>query len=383
MATSRRNRAAKRGILRIGPVICAVLLLTGCASTPVASTPAPTATPSLAVSAVPAPSLPAIPSPLVAGSPPAGSQASQPLTHVVAAWVAITPGMVPLMMAQEGGYFREQGLDVDLRHINGSTTGLASLLSGEIQVLEASANVVVPADAQGAQTRVIAGFVNQSTLLAMTVPSITDPSQLKGTTWAVTVLGGLDYWDLVTMLQHFGLTADDVNIITASDVPGQIAAVESGQAQGITVSPPNDVLAEKEAGMHQFFDVGTLPPIQNTGLIVTESTFQNNPDTLRRFIQACIEGIYRFKTDETFGEQVMDKYLGYTDPEITQAGYAYYAKAFTREPYPTVPGMQRLIEEIATQSPQVSSLDVNTMIDSSLVDEIVKSGFISNLYGPG
>jgi hypothetical protein len=76
--------------------------------------------------------------------------------------------MAPVMMAKEGGYFAEQGLDVDLRKINGSTVGMASLLSGELQVLQASANVVVTSAAEGAKLRVISGFVNQSTLLAMT-----------------------------------------------------------------------------------------------------------------------------------------------------------------------------------------------------------------------
>lgn len=174
------------------------------------------------------------------------------LTKVGAAWVAIAVTMMPMLMAQEGGYFEQQGLDVDVRYIAGSATGVASLVSGEIQVAEVAGSAVVSATPGGARLRMVAGFVNQPVFIALTLPSITEPSQLKGTTWAVTGIGTSDYFGLISMLEHFGLQASDVNIIAANNTVGQIAAVSNNAAQGILVSPPNDVLAQQSTSLRPF-----------------------------------------------------------------------------------------------------------------------------------
>ena len=303
------------------------------------------------------------------------------LTNVTAAWVAITANQAPVMMASEGGYFARQALAVDLRYIAGSATAMAALLSGEVQFVQVAGTAVVSAAAAGAQVRMVAGWVNKPVFLAMTTPAITEPSQLKGTTWAVTRTGNADYFSLLDMLKHFGLRPQDVTIINGGSTQGQIAAVASGYAQGVVVSPPNNVTAEEEAGMHQFFDMGALGvDEQNVGLAVTAPYARAKSEVVRRFIAACIEGIHRFKTDRAFAEGVMRKYLKYQNPRVLAAGYTAYVDLFTQVPYPTVPGLQRVIAAVASTNGKAASLKAADLIDRSAVDALVKSGFIDKIY---
>lgn len=359
---------------------CALLACTS------SSTPAPTSgsAPAVASSAPSVSSSPvASPSPaLLVPSPSAGTSGS--LTHVTAAWVAIAVTMMPALMAQEGGYFQQQGLDVDLQYIAGSGNAMGALLSGGVDVAEVAGSAVVAAVHGGGTPRMVAGFVNRPVFIALTVPSITDPSQLKGTTWAVTGIGSSDYFDLVAMLSHFGLTTSDVTIVASNDTTGQIAAVQNGAAQGLMVSPPNDVQAQKIANVHPFFDTSTLGvDEQNAGLAVSTTYGAAHADTLEKFIAACTLGIQRFDTDETFAEQVMQKYLKYTDQDVMDSGWQYFAPVFEKVPYPTDAGMQRIIDQVAAQSPSAASLTPADVNDPSYVQALDQTGFFTQVWGPG
>ncbi len=311
------------------------------------------------------------------GHPVAG--AGRPPEHVTAAWVAITANQTPVMLAKEAGYFDAEGLDIDLRYINGSVVAVSSLLAGEMQFVQVAGAAVVEARANGAPVKMVAGFVNKPVFLAMATAAIQRPDQLRGTTWATTRIGNADYFALVAMLRHFGLPASAVTIINTGNTPGQIAAVVGGHVQGAVVSPPNNVLAEK-AGLHVFFDTSVLGDEQNVGLAVTDAYARDHPDIVRGFIRACIAGIHRFIVDRPFAERVMRTYLKYTDPDVLAAGWTYYTRLFARVPYPSVPGIERVIDEVATLQPKAAALRAGDVIDRSFVVAIEKSGFIQKTY---
>ncbi len=222
--------------------------------------------------------------------------------------------------------------------------------------------------------------MNKPVFLAMATTAIQRPDQLRGTTWAATRIGNADYFALVAMLRHFGLPASAVTIINTGNTPGQVGAVAGGHAQGIVVSPPNNVLAAK-AGMHLFFDTSVLGDEQNVGLAVTDAYARDHPEIVRGFIRACIAGIHRFIVDRPFAERVMRTYLKYTDPDVLAAGWTYYIRLFAKVPYPSVPGIERVIDEVATLQPKAAALRPDEVIDRSFVAAIEQSGFIRQTYG--
>jgi ABC-type nitrate/sulfonate/bicarbonate transport system substrate-binding protein len=367
----------QRGVRwRAALLASALLFLAGCGSAAPAQKPAAPASSSAKSSSV---------APAAGGaSSAASSAAAKPLTPVSAAWVAITANQSAVMMAQAGGYFKQQGLNVHLQYIQGSANAMAAMLSGHLDIGQTAGSAVVGAAAGGAKVEMVAGFFNVPVFVAMTIPSITKPSQLKGTTWAVTRIGNADYYDLLAMMKHFGLTPNEFTVIAAANPPGQVAAVESGHAQGAILSPPNDVLAEEKANMHLFYNLKDLGfAEQNTGLAVTDAWAQAHPQVLEAFIRACIEGIHRFKTDKPFAIQVMKQYLKYTDPKVLNAGWADYAPEEAVTPYPSVPGMQTIINEVGSKNPKAKALNAASLVDDQYVKAIVDSGFIKQVYGSG
>ena len=74
-------------------------------------------------------------------------------------------------------------------------------------------------------------------------------------------------------------------------------------------------------------------------------------------------------------------------PRISEADaleetYQHYAvKVMPRVPYPTIKGIQMVLDEIGTRTPKAKSLSPASFIDVSYLKELEQGGFIKKLYG--
>lgn len=338
----------------------------------------------LAVGCNPPPA-PAAPTSVPPVLPPTATAApaatlSTPL-RVRAAWVAKTAGQMLWPVAREAGYFARYGLDVDLQFISSSTIAVPALLAGDIGLAAMAGSAVVSAQASGSDIVMFAGLQNASIFRVVAAASVAGLADIKGQTVAVTQIGSNDYFIWQTIMQHQGWTQDDVKLVAASGVDGQIALLQKGEVAAIAVSPPNNVIAVKQTGGHEVLDTATLnEPEQNLGITALRTFLAGNRPVCEAILKATIEATRRYKEDPEFAKQVIRTYLEVSDPDIVDAGYAAYVPIFPRDPYPTAPGFQRIIDEIATQNPKAAGLGPQRLIDSSLVDELETSGFVQHVY---
>ncbi|HLH26806.1 MAG TPA: ABC transporter substrate-binding protein [Chloroflexota bacterium] len=316
--------------------------------------------------------------------PPASvSTAAQPsaAVKVRGAWVAETANQMIWPVAKDAGYFDKYGVDFDLSYVSGSLTSVAAIVGGDLDMTNVAGSAVVSAQAEGTDLVMVAGFLNQAIFRVMATPDIQRLEDLKGKTIAVTRVGNADYFAWQTILEHLGWSMDDVRFVAAQNAPGQVALLSNGGAQAIAVSPPNDVLAE-QIGAHQVLDTVTLhEPEQNNGIAVTRQYLNEHRDAVKRVIQASIEAMARWKQDPTFVKGVIKKYLQQDQQRFIDVGYEAYAPVWPEAPYPTREGMLKVIQQVATQNPKAAGLNVDQMIDTSLVKELEDSGFIRQVYG--
>jgi NitT/TauT family transport system substrate-binding protein len=99
-------------------------------------------------------------------------------------------------------------------------------------------------------------------------------------------------------------------------------------------------------------------------------------------LRAYVEGLHRFKTDKAFATKVIGKYSRITDPEALEETYQHYAvKVMPKVPYPTIKGIQLVLDEIGTRTPKAKTLAPESFIDVSYLKELEQSGFFKKLYG--
>jgi NitT/TauT family transport system substrate-binding protein len=62
--------------------------------------------------------------------------------------------------------------------------------------------------------------------------------------------------------------------------------------------------------------------------------------------------------------------------------YQHYAvKVMPKIPYPTMKGIQMVLDEIGARAPKIKSLPPSSFVDVSFLREMEQSGFVKSLYG--
>lgn len=304
----------------------------------------------------------------------AGSVAAKPGGEKVkGAWVAVAATQSPLWAAQEGGFFAQNGLDADLTLIRGSSTAAAALISQNVDLVEMSGPGTVNATSQGADIVMIAGLVSIATYKLMADPSIKTIDDLKGKTIAVSQIGGQDDFILRKVLKTKGLNPDkDVQLVATKDIPGSVAALKTKQVQAAILAEPEHVPA-LQAGAHELIDItGMHIPFAATGIVATRTYLKAHRPTAISFLKAIVQGVHRLKSDRAFTDSIMSKYLKTTDKATLDAAWQTVGSSFEDKPYPTIPGIQEVIDEndIKGHKPE-------EFADSSLMKELDDSGFLS------
>jgi NitT/TauT family transport system substrate-binding protein len=314
-------------------------------------------------------------------APTAPAAKPPPLAKVRGAWVAETANQMIWPTAKEAGYFEKYGVDFDLSFVSGSLTSVAALVGGDLDVTNVSGSAVVSAQAEGTDLVMAAGFLNQAIFRVMAMPGVQRIEDVRGKTIAVTRVGNADYFAWQTILEHLGYTTDDVRFVAAQSVSGQVSLLATGEAQVIAISPPNDVLAE-DLGGHQILDTAALrDPEQNNGIGVSRRFLTEHRAAMLGVAKASVEAMARWKRDAPFVKDVIRKYLRQENQRFVDVGYEAYASVWPQAPYPTREGMLKVIQQVATQNPRAATLNVDHLLDASLVKELEESGFIRQVYG--
>jgi ABC-type nitrate/sulfonate/bicarbonate transport system substrate-binding protein len=124
-------------------------------------------------------------------------------------------------------------------------------------------------------------------------------------------------------------------------------------------------------------DLSELPlEFANYGVVVSGTLLKNQRDDVKRFLQALIEGIYTFKSKPDVARAVLRQSNG--DAEVAPL-YERLTKSFRDFPSPENRGIQNVIDSLAT--PKARGAKAEDFMDTTLMEEIRKSGFMEKLTG--
>ena len=289
---------------------------------------------------------------------------------------AISGAMASLWVAQEGGYFKREGLDTELLYIGGGSLLIQSMLSGDVPLAYGPSVPVINASLRGSDLVLIGNTGNSLVFSIMSRPEIKQPTQLKGKKVGVTRLGGSTDWALDAALKQWGLERGrDLIVIQTGGMPEGLAALTSGALDAVVLSPPSNFRAQK-GGMHELADVGQLGIVfPNTPLSTTRSFIKSNRDTVLRFLRGFTQGLNRLRTDKEFSMKVLSKYTKVTDPETLAQLHQTYGVRYSgdRIPYVRAEGVEEILKR--TPGKEAREAKAGEFIDNSLLKELEQSGW--------
>jgi len=281
-------------------------------------------------------------------------------------------------IAKEAGYFSEEGLDVELVRVGGSTRMVAAMLGGSAPIIQAGAVAALSANVAGGDVVIIGSTGTVSPFRLIARPEIKQPSDLKGKKAGITTFGSTSDQVLRIALKQFNLDpSKDVALLTFGAQPEAFAALMNGIVQVAALSYPLYPKAIK-SGMRELVNFADLGVEDIIGTVMTTRAFvAQQRDTALRFMRAFTRGMQRYRTDKEYSKKVLAKYGKINDEEILEGTWQDYAPTLQKTPRPSLKAVQFMIEnQFAGKKPLPKP---EQFVDSSIVDQLEKSGFFDSL----
>lgn len=289
---------------------------------------------------------------------PATPQVATPTPRQVVLALGYIPSVqfAPFYVAQDKGFFADEGLEVEFRH-GFETDFLKLVAAGEIPFVIASGEEVILGRARGLSVTYVAQWYSRFpvAMFALESSGIKSPKDIEGKTLGVPGPFGATYIGWKAIVYAEGI--DETKVKVESIGFTQAAAVSEGKVDAamdyIANGPVRLRLAGKDPVVFPVADYIDLP---SNGLVTSEARLREEPDLVTAMTRALLRGIqYTLDNpDEAFqialkhvpeagGEQekasraVFDaslplwtpregRKLGHTDPEVWQQ-----AEEFMRE----------------------------------------------------
>jgi NitT/TauT family transport system substrate-binding protein len=281
-------------------------------------------------------------------------------------------------IAKEAGYFADEGLDVELIRVGGSTRMVAAMLGGSAPIIQAGAAAAVAASAAGGDVVIIGATGTVSPFRLMVRPEIKQPADLKGKKAGITTFGSTSDQVIRIALKKFNLEPNkDVALLSFGAQPEVFAGLQSGAIQAGALSFPLYPKAAK-LGMRELVNFGEIGVEDINGTVITTRAFiSQHRDTAVRFLRGFTRGMHRYRTDKVFSKKVLGKYGKINDDEILEGTWQDYAPTLQKSPRPSLKGIQFLVENQFPGKKPLPKLE--QFVDFSVVEQLEKSGFIDSV----
>lgn len=268
-----------------------------------------------------------------------------------------------LHIAVKEGYFKAEGLTVQVEPVQQSIQALPALAKGDVDVI-AGANYVtfLMANEKGAlKLRVLAEGAtlksNMMDVLALPKSNIKTAKDLEGKKVAVNILNNIQSLTLNQILKANNVDPTKIKYV-AVPFPQMAAALQSGQVDAIHAVEPFISDAQKKTGAKVVVDGGSDPvadmPI--SGYVSTSDFTTKYPKTAAAFQRAIIKAQQLAATDRKVVEQVLP---GYTKID------AQTAAIITLPGFPTslnTTRMQRLADLMTNSGMLQSKVDLSSIL---------------------
>jgi ABC-type nitrate/sulfonate/bicarbonate transport system substrate-binding protein len=277
--------------------------------------------------------------------------------------------------------WEKHGLNVKSVYFNSGSVLTQAMVGGNILTSDSGVPEMLSLPVSGVlDIKVIAVNINRLEHIFVVRKNIAKPEDLRGKRIAVSRIGSAS--DLTTrmVLRTWKLDPDkDIVVLQSGNTPTRMTALMAGHVDGALVSP--DGLHKVLAGgcCRALMDLSELPlDFARFGVTIPASVIRTQRETVRRIVMAYIEGIYLFKTRPNLVYSIFDE-EGIKDTAVAKDLYNRLSFSLREYPIPEPVGIQNALETLG--HPNARNVKPSSVMDTSIIEEIKKSGFIDKLYG--
>lgn len=291
---------------------------------------------------------------------------------------ATGPLYLPVLLANEAGYFTKRGLTVNLSTLS-ATASAQALLSGQVDVYQGG-TATIHANVAGSDLIYIAASVDRSTLVLFGQKGITTFEGLRGKSVATTSVGAFGEIAMRKAAKERGMEiGKDIKLLYHKGPPDALSTFLVGNADGVIITPPQTDIAKSKGFpvIVDFFEKGLK--IIGPGTGVARAFMQKNPNTLKIFLMGYLDGVKRSLEDPAYAQKVLAHTSKITDPKLLEDTYREGVKVWNKD-MTVDPEAIKVVLEQSTVA-KAADLDVKRFYDNTLIKEVNRD-YASKLF-PG
>ena len=252
----------------------------------------------------------------------------------------VAHSMTPIYVAQSKGYFKDEGLEVDVTSTSGGGPDIRALIAGDVDFSFTTGDNVILAQQEGKKLLMVASGLNKIFInWAMHKESakakgITESSSLndklkalKGLTIGFTNPGALTAHLAGFVTRKAGYAPQqDVNMIAIGSGPTWIAALENRKVDVALTAPPVPETAVGRGfaipflSYTQYAELGA-PEFLMENLIVRPDTAAKDPELVRKMTRAVVKANkWALQATPEQLAEALKPFMAQTDPALLLSG---------------------------------------------------------------
>lgn len=298
------------------------------------------------------------------------------------AYTATSPYQAALIIAKEAGIFKKHSVDPQLILTPGGSLGFQAMMGGDVAMVMADGSAAVTSNLAGADVVIIASFLNTFPYSLISIPEVKRVEQLVGGKVAISRFGSATDVSVRMSLAKVGLNPDkDVTILQIGTQTTRFAALQSKQVQATIITPPFTLTARKQ-GYNTLIDMAQMNiPFELTALLTRKAYIKTQREMILNVVTALAEAAHFYKREKEPALKILSRYLQTTDREALEETYREIAlKTMPEKLYPTLPGIQTILDELAPRNPKAKAARPEDFVDSSFVKKLDDEGYFERLY---
>ena len=280
-------------------------------------------------------------------------------------------------VAKEMGLFNKYGLDVEPIFLRGGQMATQALVAGDPPIV--NIGTVVQASLRGHNLVLVAAVENNYDQIVFARPNITKLEQLKGKSFGVSGFGSATHYASTILVKHLKLDPKDLPLFPTGADAERLAALSTGKIDATFFSSSAAPVARK-AGFNELLQIADLGvEVQGNGFATSKTYIQSNRDTVKNALKGFVEAIYFVFANKKDAQKVFAKYMRTNDSTVLEDSYDGYVKMIPKKPYPTLKGIQFMLEMLAPQMPEAKTAKPEQFVDLSFLQELEKEGFFNEM----
>jgi NitT/TauT family transport system substrate-binding protein len=303
---------------------------------------------------------------------------AQDLKRIKIGYPAVSYNQVHIWIAKDAGLFKKHGLDTEVIFFRGGQMATQALVAGDPPIV--NIGTVVQAGLQGHDVVLIASSESAYNYSVVARPGVAKIEQLKGKRLGVSGFGSASHNAALILLKKFNLEPNkDVAVVVAGPTMERLAAVDAGRIDS-TILTPSEMPRARKQGLVEVYDMLDLGiEVQGNGFATSRSFIRSNREIALSALKGYVEALFYIPRNREETRRITAKYMRTTDPEVLDATYDWFVKRVSKKPYPTLKGIQYLLDEVASKLPNAKNAKPEQFVDLSLLQQLEREGFFTEM----